>query len=299
MPISYDVQATAPTAAPTDHEPVDATMPPATGRADLGAGEAVGPDPDRYDSFGARVGAVKWEFAGMLALFSVVHVGTTLRDPQPLRFQDEGWFGRDTNNLGLDKLAHAYNTYIFSDLLYHRMARKAGGGLPTALASVALAAGMQSLGEVTDGFHTGSGFSVNDLAFNLAGGGFSVLRNSVPGLKEKLDFRLSVIPNRDFYTFKGKEHYRQQRYLFAVKLAGFDGVARSPLRFAEVHLGYYGTGFTQRERAAGRTPARKIFVGVGVNFGELLFKRSRSTAGRAARSVTQYFQLPYTTLRVK
>ena len=159
--------------------------------------------------------------------------------------------------------------------------------------------GLQAFGEVTDGLHKGSGFSVNDLAMNVAGGGFSVLRNSVPGMKEKLDFRLSVVPNHDFYTFKGKEHYAQQRYLFAVKLAGFERLERSPLRFVELHIGYYGKDFLRQDRLAGVTPRREVFAGFGINFGELLFKNSRSTAGRAARSAVQYFQLPYTTLRVK
>lgn len=257
------------------------------------------PDPGRYDSFGARVGAVKWEFAALLAGYSVVHVGTALRDPQPFRVQTEGFFGRNTNNLGLDKLAHGFNAYVFSDLLYHRIARKTGGGLPSAVTAATLAVGLQAFGEVTDGFHEGSGFSLNDMAFNLAGGGFSVLRNTVPGLKEKLDFRLMVVPNDDFYTFKGKKHYEQQRYLFALKLAGFERLERTPLRFVELHLGYQGKDFLREDRAAGIAPKRRVFAGFGINFGELLFRNSRSTVGRAARSVLRYIQPPYTTLRVK
>ncbi|MEG3089346.1 DUF2279 domain-containing protein [Sphingomonas sp. PB4P5] len=255
--------------------------------------------PHRYDSFGAKVGAVKWEFGGMLALFSVIHVGTAIRDPQKFRFQNEGFFGRDTNNLGLDKLAHGFNTYVYSDVLYNRIARKAGTGVESALTAAALATGLQLLGEVTDGLHQGSGFSVHDLALNVAGGGFSVLRNSVPGMKDKLDFRLSIVPNDELYTFKGKKHYQQQRYLFAVKLAGFDRLARTPLRLFELHLGYYGKNFLNEDRARGVVPQRKIFAGFGINFGELVFRNSQSKVGRAIRSATHYFQLPYTTLRLK
>lgn len=288
LPVAYDLVGSAAPAPPA--APVDVRAMP---EADETAGPAR-----RYDSFGARVGALKWEFGTMLAAFSVIHIGTAIQEPQKFRFQDEGFFGRDTNNLGLDKLAHSYNTYVFSELLYHRIARKAGGGFDSAVTAATLAVGLQALGEVTDGLHRGSGFSAGDLAFNLAGGGFSVLRNSVPGLKRKLDFRLSVVPNDEFYTLKGKKHYQQQRYLFAVKLAGFAGLERSPLRFLELHLGYYGKDFLLRDRAAGVIPQRKPFVGMGINFGELFFKNSRSTVGRAARSVVQYFQLPYTTLKL-
>jgi hypothetical protein len=286
LAISYDLaEPDAPEVVPVPDEAPEAPSPPA--------------DAERYDSFGERVGAIKWEFGALLAGYSVVHVGTALKNPQPFRFQVEGFFGRNTNNLGLDKLAHGFNTYVFSDLLYHRIARKAGGGLPSALTAATLAVGLQTLGEVTDGFHERSGFSVNDMAFNVAGGGFSVLRNSVPGLKEKLDFRLSVIPNRHVYSFKGKPHYEQQRYLFALKLAGFERLERTPLRLIELHLGYYGKDFLREDRAAGVIPQRKVFAGFGINFGELLFRNSRSTAGRAARSVLHYIQPPYTTLRVK
>jgi hypothetical protein len=32
------------------------------------------------------------------------------------RFQDEGWFGRDTDEGGADKLGHFYSTYLMSHL---------------------------------------------------------------------------------------------------------------------------------------------------------------------------------------
>jgi hypothetical protein len=44
-------------------------------------------------------------------------------------------------------------------------------------------------------------------------------------------------------------------------------------------------------------PKRHLFVGVGLNLGELLFSRSHSTIGRAAYSVLDYVQVPYTSLR--
>lgn len=44
--------------------------------------------------------------------------------------------------------------------------------------------------EVFDGFAEDHGYSYEDLVANAGGAGFSVLRSSVPGPKQKLDFRL-------------------------------------------------------------------------------------------------------------
>jgi hypothetical protein len=144
-----------------------------------------------------------------------------------------------------------------------------------------------------------SGFSIQDVLFNTGGAAFSVARNTIPGLEKKLDFRLLLIPNSDIYTFKGKRHYEQQRFMLALKLAGFDGMERSPLRFVELHAGYHASGFTNEDRARGETPRRRIFVGVGVNLKELFFKSPRSPVGRAAGQVLDYLQLPYTAIHVE
>ncbi len=270
---------------------------PTYGPAGTVSADARRPDPGRYDSFGERVGAVKWELGAFAAYFVAANVKKVIEEPQSFRFQDEGLFGRDTNNLGVDKLAHAWNTYLISDILYLRMERRTGGGRASALTAAALGSGLQTFGEVFDGLHEGSGFSVQDMAFNLAGAGFSVLRNSNPDLKRKVDFRLLIVPNSDIYTFSGKRHFEQQKFFAAFKLAGFDALARSPLRFVELHAGYSARDFTNEDRAAGVTPKRRIFAGVGLNFTELFFRDARHPVGQAAATVLQYYQLPYTSLR--
>ncbi len=255
------------------------------------------PDPARYDSFGKRVGAVKWELGAFAAYFVAVNVKKVIDEPQSFRFQDEGLFGRDTRNLGVDKLAHAWNTYLISDILYRRMERKTGGGTASAVTSAVLGSGLQTFGEVFDGLHQGSGFSVQDMAFNLAGAGFSVLRNSHPGVREKVDFRLLIVPNSDIYTYQGKRHFEQQKFFLAFKPAGFAALERTPLRLLELHVGYSGRDFTNEDRAAGVEPKRRIFLGVGLNFTELFFKNARRPLGKAAATVLEYYQPPYTSLR--
>jgi hypothetical protein len=294
------------------HAPLPASEQPATAANDVPEFAANDPldssvpgelqnstqqDP-RYRTFGSRVGAVKWETAGIFSLLTAVHIGNVANERQSFRFQDEGLFGKDTANLGLDKLAHAYNTYLISEVLYRRMERKTGGGPASAVTAAVLGSGLQIYAEIYDGLHAGSGFSVADVGFNMSGAAFSALRNTVPGLKEKLDFRIMIVPNNDFYTRQGKKHFEQEHFIMALKLAGFAGLRNSPLRFVELHAGYRAKDFTIPERLAGVRPQRLPFLGVGFNFAELFLKGRQSFPASAARTILQYYQLPYTAVHV-
>ena len=254
-------------------------------------------DPERYNTFGKRVGAVKWEFATTIALLTAANLPKDIHHGSHFRFDDEGLFGHDTDNVGVDKVDHAFNSYLYADIFYWRLKRKAGPGFKTALTAGLLSLAAEAYGEIYDGFEDSSGWSMQDVMFDFAGAGFSVLRNSIPGLADKLDFRLMVTPNRHIYSYEGKEHYRQQKFMFALKLGGFETFQRSPLRFVDLELGYYASGFTPRERARGDEPRRHPFIGVGLDLNELLFKHSDGWAGKAARSVFTYVQLPYTSVR--
>ena len=136
------------------------------------------------------------------------------------------------------------------------------------------------------------------MAFNVAGAGFSYFRNTVPGMREKVDYRISIIPNEDIYSFRGKKHFEQQRFLLAFKGSGFDRLSTGPMRFMELHVGYYATDFDLDDRAAGLEPKQRPFVGIGINFTELFLRNSTSGAGKGARAVLEYFQPPYTSLRL-
>lgn len=245
-----------------------------------------------YRSLGSRMGAAKWEALGIMAYTTAVQ--SLLTNPNTdFHFSHEGWFGKDTANLGIDKLTHAFNAYIFSEFLGHRIARKTGDRTGSALPAALMGFGLQFYGELWDAHKTSSGFSMEDVTFNALGSAFSYARHTVPGLEEKLDFRLMTIPNSKGFSRSGKKHYEQQHFLFAVKLAGFEKLEASPLRFVELHVGYRGKDFTNAERAAGVTPKRDIFFGLALNVSELFFKNSRSRLGRAVASGLNYFQIPY------
>lgn len=253
-------------------------------------------DDQRYRTFGRQLGAIKWEMAAVFGYYTAINGVKLFENPIAPHFQKEGWFGSSTRNLGVDKIAHAYSAYVVSDLIYARLKHKTGGAPGIALTAAALSSATMLYSELWDSIERSGGWSWEDVAFNSLGAGFSLLRNSVPGLDCKLDFRLMIVPNSDIIVTSGKRHFEQQRYFFALKLAGFRAFEKGPFRFLELHAGYYGKDFTNEDRALGIEPKRRIFVGVGVNLRELLFKNSRSRIGRAAGEVLDYWQPPYTAL---
>lgn len=250
--------------------------------------------PYRYRNFGQQAGAVKWEMAAIIAYYTAINGSKLFEDPQWPHFHKEGWFGKSTHNIGVDKLAHSYSSYVLSEILHARLRRKTGDAPGIEFTAAALASATMLYTELWDSIEPSAGWSWEDVTFNTLGAGFSILRNAVPGLDEKLDFRLMIVPNSSFINTQGKRHFEQQRHFFALKFAGFDGVNKGPLRFLEFHLGYYAKDFTLQDRASGIEPKRRIFVGFGLNLRELFFKNSSSRIGRTAGEVLDYFQPPYT-----
>ena len=125
---------------------------------------------------------------------------------------------------------------------------------------------------------------------------FSFLRNTVPGLHEKVDFRLQYLPT-GHGDLLGLGDYSGKKFLLAWKLAGFETFKDTPLRYVEIHTGYYTRGYTDYERAMGAPQTRSPYVGVGVNLSELLFSEPpvRDTqSASVARALLKYIQVPYT-----
>lgn len=284
-------------AAPAAYGPVPEMSPAAAAPPPLDPSGHVPREYATHRGFLRQAGSIKTELAIMSGYVLVQGVPKLFKETVPFHFKDEGWFGKDTQNVGMDKLTHAFNTYLIAEILHHRIHRATGGSEGDALTAGILAAGLMALNEISDAIEPDSGYSMQDITMNLAGAGFSVLRNTVPGLKDKLAFKLELIPNDQVYSRVGKKHYAQQRFMFSLKGAGFETLENSPLRYLDLQVGYYATDFLNSDRAEGVIPKRHLFVGVGLNLGELLFSRSHSVIGRAAYSVLDYIQVPYTSLR--
>ena len=209
-------------------------------------------------------------------------------------FTKEGWFGKNTEYGGIDKLGHAYSAHLMSDYITWRL-RSLGYNGDESSMTAAILTGIAFVGvEVGDGFsHYGA--SYEDIIASAAGVAFSYLRNTVPGLHDKVDFRMQYVPTPRG-DFVGVGDYDGKKFLLAWKLGGFDTFKDTPFRYLEIHTGYYTRGYTGAQTLTGNE-TRTAYVGLGLNLSELLFSQPglRDTAiAPAIRAFNKYFQLPYT-----
>ena len=251
-----------------------------------------------HPTFGSQVGAIKTEALLMFGYFTIRAGSKLFGETDGFKFKDEGWFGKDTQYVGVDKFAHAWNTYLAAEILHNRLHRNANASEGDALTAATLAFGFMAYNEISDAIEPDSGWSWQDITMNGLGAGSSVLRNTVPGLKEKIAFKIEIVPNEEFWTYSGPRRFEQQRFMFSLKGSGFPELHDTPLRFLDLQLGYGADKFEPADRAAGIEPERHVFVGVGLNVGELLFGGSKSKFGKAGWSALDYFQVPYTSVRV-
>jgi hypothetical protein len=147
--------------------------------------------------------------------------------------------------------------------------------------------------ELGDGFSR-YGASYEDIIASGVGIAFSFLRNTVPGLHDKVDFRMQYMPTGHGDFLLGD--YDGKKFLLAWKLGGFETFKGGPLRYLEIHTGYYTRGYGDPAHTGGVTH-RTAYVGLGLNLSELLFSQSGlrdTTVGSAVRALHKYIQLPYT-----
>lgn len=250
-----------------------------------------------HRGFFKQLGTIKVESLLFLAYFSAQSGKKLFHPTVPFHFNSEPWFNEKSASVGVDKLGHAYNTYLIAEVLHSQLHHKTSASEGDALTAAILASALMAFNELSDGIEPDSGYSMEDILMNTAGAAFSLLRNTVPGLKEKVAFKLEIYPDKNIYSAQGKPHYAQQRFMLSLQGGGFKELEKTPLRFLDLQVGYYASDFLDEDREAGLKPKRHLFFGVGLNLGELLFKGSRSTLGKAAWSVLDYFQPPYTSLR--
>ena len=250
-----------------------------------------------FETFTRQTSSVPWELAGLTAFGALLGFKTwDWGSSKEFKFHPEGWFGDKTGSGGMDKLGHAFSTYLVTELLTDRIVANGGGESGAAITAGLLSMGLMTAVEVVDGFAVDHGFAREDMVMNALGAGFSVLRSTIPGLKEKVDFRLQYFPSPDS-SFRPLSDYMGQRYLLAVKLAGFETLEQTPLRHFELQGGYFARGFSKREKLLNLDRDRDLYVGIGFNFGEILFGSGGPFAGtRAApygRKVFEYVQPPF------
>lgn len=211
----------------------------------------------------------------------------------------EGWFGAKTGSGGMDKLGHAWSAYAIADVLGERLVMSGRNPIRAAVSAALIAEAVMLYVEFFDGYSVDHGFSREDFILNTLGAGLALARHANPELREKLDFRLEYLPS-GYKGFRPFADYAGQKYVLSIKLAGFDMIRGTPLRFLELQTGYYAEGFSKAEREDGMTPNRRLFVGLGVNVSELLLGRRQAGEPPARRGLRVFFegiQVPHTAAR--
>jgi hypothetical protein len=238
---------------------------------------------------------IGWDLLAMMVLNTDYGAKNWGWGSSPFHFYDEGFFGKDTYALGMDKMGHAYTAYMISEYFTQRIAHSNDNRAGAALTGAIWGLGVQTMVEVFDGFSGDYGFSKQDYIANMTGAGFSLLRSTVPGMAEKVDFRLEYMPS-GVEGFSPLSDYSGQKYLLAFKLAGFEQFEDTPLRFVELQAGYFARGSLEAERLAGAELRRVPYFAVGVNLSELLNATplGNTIPGKAAKRVFEYVQIPYT-----
>lgn len=247
---------------------------------------------------------VAWQHAESIPLeLAALAVGGVILGKQQwdwgdskFRFHNEGWFGSSTPYGGADKLGHAWSANLLADFLTWRLQSRGFNTYEAAITgSLFSAVGMAAI-ELGDGFSRHYGASYEDLLADFAGAGFAFLRNTVPGLREKLDLRLQYLPTAHDDSF-GVGDYSGKKFVLALKLAGFEQFKDTPLNYLELQAGYFTRGYMDWERAAGEPRTRTPYVAIGLNLSEILFphKDAPETLPAAiGRRVLEYVQVPYT-----
>jgi hypothetical protein len=204
-------------------------------------------------------------------------------------FADEGWFERDSQYGGADKLGHFWASYTLSHV-YSYVYRKWGyteseANLYGALSNL----GFQTFMELADGFSSSQGFSYEDMMMNVVGVGAAYVWGKYPNLASKIDFRIEYKPEFGSGDFRFADNYERQKFLVAIKADGFDFIKNPYLRFLEFHVGYYARGYDDYEEGGPDDRRRTIYVGIGFNVSRLVQKYVKT-------AVFDYIQIPYTSV---
>jgi len=193
----------------------------------------------------------------------------------------EGWFKNDTKSGGADKLGHLYSSYVttrgLSYLYKSWCINKNDAALYGALSSLAIVTYI----EIGDSF-SDHGFSKEDIIANTIGVIFGYATYKSPKLSNIVDLRWEYKPNSngsDFVT-----DYENSKFLLALKLNAFNFAQDNFLKHIEFHAGYYTRGFSDPDVSK----ERNIFIGLGINFTDLLGRHSYNKTS----TLLKYYQIP-------
>ena len=245
------------------------------------------------------VKSIKWEGLGAFAGVTALGVKSWDWGSSSFHFNDEHWFGKNTGSGGTDKLGHAFTSYALTNAFAERLQAKGRSPQRAALSAGLMTTALMLYVEAFDGVSGDHGFSYEDVIMNSLGTGFAYLRQTHPKLKSLVDYRMEYKPS-GYKGFRPFSDYEGQKYLFALKLSGFNRLKQTPLRFVELQAGYYSRGFSKDARNDGHLRAQHGFVGIGLNLSQLLFgypSDEDKAYEKVGRFAFEHIQVPYTSVR--
>ena len=234
------------------------------------------------DGLANKIAADRWWGVATIVSYGVIQWDYFSRPPHRA---SEGWFGADTPEGGADKWGHAYSTHLMTHTLaarYREFGLTQQDAGKQALLSSLLLNGVMEVGDSFSNY----GYSNEDMIMNVVGAyiGYKTVVDDV--WRDRLDFRIEHNlrgASRDPFT-----DYQHYKYLFALKLNGFDSLADTPLRWLEFHIGYYARGYHRDDALR----ERHAYIGVGFNFG-LWFEKQ---GWHRTATVLRFVQPPATSL---
>lgn len=263
------------------------TVPPAA------PGPVVPPgQDDTYNGFLSGLGLSRNEAAvavNAAGALGIVAWGTIFWDyfQNSPKANNERWFERDTREGGADKLGHAWVAYASSHLFAGFYENAGYDAADSILYGTMSSYGLVTLMELGDSF-SNYGFAWEDMVANTVGAAAGYVLGRYPEIGRKLDFRVEYRPSTDG-DFKADivTDYERLKYLLAVKAEGFDFVEFDPLRYLEIHLGFFARNYDDFHPGDPDFREQSVYIGFGINVGRVLRPLWDTR-------LFNYFQVPYT-----
>lgn len=204
-----------------------------------------------------------------------------------MRARNEYGFSKRSSTGGADKTGHFVSAYFLSRFLTYSLERRSyehkDAAFHGAMGALALMTWIE-IGDATCKY----GFSVEDQIANMIGVYASYLSKAYPSIGRKINIRLEYWPtsttdqNTDLVA-----DYSGMKHLIALRAAGFARFSQSPLRFFELHLGFYSRGY----RSFDQSPRERVlYTAIGIDLNKLL---NPIMPGNTSR-IFEFYQPPKT-----
>ncbi|TAE84790.1 MAG: DUF2279 domain-containing protein [Bacteroidetes bacterium] len=199
--------------------------------------------------------------------------------------------GFNNYSYGMDKLGHAYTSYLYFNVINESMKWAGYNEKQRLLWSIILPTSWALSIELGDAFSTW-GFSVPDLLFNLGGIGYGVLQQRVPYMKN-INFKYSYFPSRKYKEMNPNNWALTEDYDGHAYWLSFDLHHMLPGKLGKkwpawlnIATGYSVDNYRYK---AGTKMQREFLLSFDINLNGI---RSKSAALNATKSILNLIHLP-------